>query len=120
MKWLSRQDEELPTWAHTALTLAIASVFAVPLFWYGLGAIATGYLEPMMGPEFGQWWFGNKALMGRAAIIAGWALLDAGLVFLSLGVSFCRWAEGRTIVRLLPWGLLALHVMLYFWAMSVI
>lgn len=71
MKWLSLQDNELPTWVHTALTLAIASAFAVPLFWSGLSAIATGRLEPMMGPQFGEWWFGDKALTGRAAVIGG-------------------------------------------------
>ena len=119
MKWLSLQDNELPTWAHTTLTLAIASAFAVPLFWFGLSAIATGRLEPMMGPQFGEWWFGDKALTGRAAVIGGFALLDAGLTFLSIGVAFCRWAEGRIVVRLLPWGLLAFYVVLHFWTMSV-
>ncbi len=119
MRWFSLQDDELPTWAHTALTLAIASAFAVPLFWFGLRTIATGHLEPMMGPEFGTWWFGDKVLTGRAAVIGGCALLDTGLVFLSLGVAFCRWAEGHTVARLLPWVLLALYVPLHFWALSV-
>lgn len=118
MKWLSLQDDELPTWAHTVLTLAIASAFAVPLFWYGIRAVATGYLEPIMGPELGHWWFGSKALTGRAAVIAGWALLAAGSTFLSLGAAFCRWAEGRILIRLLPWGFLALHFLLYARAMS--
>ena len=118
MRLLSLQDDELPTWAHTLLTLTITSAFAAPLLWSGLHAIATESLEPMMGPEFGTWWFGDKALTGRAAVIGGCALLDAGLTFLSVGVAFCRWAEGRTVARLLPWGLLALYVPLHFWTMS--
>ena len=119
MRWLSLQDNELPTWAHTALTLAIASAFAVPLLWSGFHAIATGYLEPMMGPDFGTWWFSDKTLIGRAAVIGGCALFDAGLMFLSIGVAFSRWAEGRTALRLLPWFLFAISVALHFWTISV-
>jgi len=99
-------DESLPTWLHTTLCLAVVSPFAGFLLWLGLVAIATGRLEPLPGPEIGQYLFGEVALTGKTARIAGATLLLLGTSFLALGLSFTRLAEERPILRAVPWALL--------------
>jgi hypothetical protein len=44
LRWLTLQDDELPTWAHTTLTMGLVSIFAVPLFRYGNPAIITHHM----------------------------------------------------------------------------
>lgn len=99
-------DEALPTWLHTALCLAVVAPFAGFLFWFGLVAIATATLEPLAGPDVGQYFFGTTPLHGREARLAGATLLLLGTAFLALGLSFTRFAEDRPIPRLIPWTLL--------------
>jgi hypothetical protein len=99
-------DDELPTWLHTTLCIAIVSPFAVFLLWFGIAAIVTGHLEPLSGPEPGQYFFGESAIDGAAARWAGVALTLLGTTFLSLGVSFTRYAAGRRMLRIIPWLLL--------------
>ena len=116
MRGWSWQDDELPDWAHTALVMVIALAFGAPWLWAGLQALVSGQLAPTMGPEFGAWLFGPKTLTGRAARIAGGSLVVLGLVFVSSGLTLTRWAETRQTVRLLPWGLMALELVLCRWA----
>jgi hypothetical protein len=115
MKWLRLQDEQLPTWAHTIVVFLIASVFGIPPIWWGISAIATRHL-PEMREWDGQLFF--QALNEREAVIAGWSLICLGLTFLTLGMGFTRWAEGRAAVRVLPWCCLALFACLYLWSMT--
>ena len=75
-RWL--QDDDLPTWAHTTCVLSIVSLFALPLIWSGLKAIALQSLPPMMGPEFDVWMFGPRELQGGAAVLAGLSLMVFG------------------------------------------
>ncbi len=116
----SIQDDDLPTWAHTLLLLAVVSPFAALLIWPGLRAVANGVLLPMMGPEFGQWLFGQAALRGNHAVLAGWVLISLGMTFLALGAAFSRWAEDRPLLRALPWGLLVFDAAFYYYALQVI
>lgn len=99
-------DEALPTWLHTVLCLAVVAPLAGFLFWFGLVAIATATLEPLPGPGMGQYFFGETAITGRKARLAGATLLLLGTTFLSLGISFTRFAEERSILRFIPWMLL--------------
>ena len=117
-RWL--QDDDLPTWARTTCVLSIVSLFALPLFWSGLRAVMLQSLPPMMGPEFGVWMFGPGELQGRAAVLAGLSLMVFGATFFALGVAHTRWAQDRVMVRRLPWILLVLGVVLYFWVHSLV
>lgn len=120
MGWRWLEDDDLPTWAHTACVLSIVSLFALPLLWSGFKAITLKTLPPMTGPDFGQWMFGQRELHGRVAILAGWSLVSFGATFLALGLAYTRWAEGRFIIRMLPWLLLALDVLLYWWVLFLV
>ena len=100
-------DDELPTWLHTTLALLIVSPFALLLIVPGVGAIKDGVLEPMMGPDFGVWLFGHQTLHDHPARLAGWSLVGVGLSFFGIGVSFCRWAQGNSAIRI---GLMLLWV----------
>ncbi len=99
-------DDELPTWLHTTLCIAVVSPFAVFLLCFGIAAIVTGHLEPLSGPELGQYFFGESAIDGTDARWAGVALTLLGTTFLSLGVSFTRYAAGRRVLCIIPWFLL--------------
>ena len=116
--WL--QDDDLPTWAHTLCVMSIVSLLALPLLWFGLKAITLESLQPMTGPEFGQWMFGQFELHGRVAILAGFSLVIFGATFLALGVAYTRWGQDRFIIRTLPWLLLAFDVLFYWWVLSFI
>ena len=114
------QDDDLPTWAHTALLVIIVSPFAILLIWPGSRAVATGVLLPMTGPEFGQWMFGNKELRGHHAVLAGWVLISWGVTFLALGASYSRWAQGSLLLRSMPWVLLIFELAFYFYVLRMI
>ena len=113
-------DDDLPTWAHTSLLMVVVSPFALLLIWPGVMAVATGVLLPMMGPEFGQWMFGNRELRGHHAVLAGWVLISLGVTFLALGVSFSRWAQEHLLMRALPWGLLVADMFFYAYVLRVV
>lgn len=112
LKWLSTPDDALPDWLHTLLLLLVTGSFGAPLLWQGAQAMLTRHLEPVMGPEFGQWLF-PRVLEGAAARLAGLELVVLGLSFLALGGAFSRWADERPLLQRLPWGLLALFVALH-------
>lgn len=76
----------------------------------------TGHIEPISGPELGNWWFGNKPHDGTSAVIAGWSLVAWGATFIAVGMAWCRWAEDRMIIRLLPWLLASISILFTFWA----
>ena len=103
-------DDELPTWLHTALLILVVSPFAVPLVWLGLGAIASGHLEPLSGPDMGQTFFGPLPLDGKPARVAGLSLLLFGAYFATLAWRFSRFADASTSARWLPWVLLAASI----------
>lgn len=119
MKGLFASDDELPDWAHTAAVMAIAGAFALPWFWSGLGALFSGRLAPMMGPDFGVWMFGGQALAGRAARFGGLTLVLIGAVFVLWGLACTRWAEGRRTARIAPWCVLALALLVYRFTMVI-
>jgi hypothetical protein len=113
-------DESLPTWLHTLLLFTIVSPFFIFLFLQGISAIASEHLEPMSGPEFGQFFFGNLTLVGKAAKIAGISLIVLGFGFVALAVQFSRLAMAEFVERtFLPWILIAVHLGLTFWVKSI-
>lgn len=101
-------DESLPTWLHTTLCVAATLPFVGYLWWYAGLALLTGRLEPLSGPEFGQYFFGNTTLTGRGAHVAAISLLLLGASFVAMGLSYSRHAEDRQWLRVLPWVLLPL------------
>ncbi len=105
-------DDSLPTWLHTLACLFVASFFGVPLLWWGVEAIHLRHLEPLSGPELGQYFFGSSALDGKAAVKAGWSLMLSGAFFLALGVRYTRAGELRPVLRYLPWVLLAVSTLI--------
>ena len=113
-------DEKLPTWLHTTLLLLVVSPFALLPLWWGISAVVSGHLEPVSGPEPGQYFFGPTALNGTVARLAGVAFLVLSAAFTSIAVSFLRFAEENAILKLLPWALLAGFVALSFFIHSFI
>jgi hypothetical protein len=108
-------DDELPTWLHSLLLVLVVAPFAAPLCWWGLQAIATAHLEPLSGPDFGQFFFGPAALDGEPARVAGLSLVAQGCAFFALAAGFSRLACARVLLRALPWGLIAISVLLSLW-----
>lgn len=113
-------DEKLPTWLHTTLLLLIVSPFALLPLWWGISAVVSGHLEPVSGPEPGQYFFGPTALNGTVARLAGVAFLVLSAAFTAIAASFSRFAEENVILKLLPWALLAGFVALSFFIDSYI
>ena len=103
-------DDSLPTWLHTLALLLVASPFGVPLIWIGVRAILSRHLDPVSGPEFGQFFFGPTALQGKEAVWAGMSLVVLGISFFSLAASFMRVAQGNLALCLLPWALIAASI----------
>lgn len=101
-------DDALPTWLHTALCIGICLPFTLTLWWAAFDALASGQLEPLGGPSFGQYFFGPQTLYGRAATRGAVALLLLGTAFLTLGLSFSRHAAEHPILKKLPWLFLLL------------
>jgi hypothetical protein len=118
MKIIPLQDEQLPTWAHTTIVFLIVSVFVIPPGWVGASAIVTGHLPPIVEWD-GTSWFGNRALDGAPAVIAGCTFISIALSFLTLGVAQLRWAEGRSLIGALPWCFVALTAVFAFWTISL-
>ena len=107
-------DDELPTWLHSLLLVLVSLPFSSFLLWFGCGALFSGHLEPLEGPDFGQFFFGPTALDGKAARVAGLSLIAAGASFLAIAYRFSRFSDEGLRARLLPWILLAMSVMLSF------
>jgi len=113
-------DDSLPTWLHTLLVFLIVSPFFIFFFLQGVGAIASGRLEPLSGPELGQYFFGSVTLVGKAAKIAGVSLLALSFGFVALAVQFSRLVIAKLVTRtLLPWVLIVIHIGLSFWVKSI-
>lgn len=96
-------DDDLPTWLHTALCMIIVAPFAIYLIWIGLDAVLTGHMEPISGPEIGQFFFGHLPLNGMQAKLAGCSLVLLGHAFFLLGLSFTRFVEDSYWLRMTPW-----------------
>ena len=111
-------DDSLPTWLHTTLLILVVSPFSVFLFWTGVHAIGTKHLEPLSGPDLGQFFFGPLPLEGKAATVAGLSLVVLGCAFGALAAQFSRLAPGNVVVRWLPWVLIAASGALSFLAKS--
>ncbi len=105
-------DDELPTWLHTLLLLLLVSPFALILLWWGVGAIASGQLEPKAGPELGYYFFGTSVLYGATARLAGFAFLVLSAGFWSIALSFSRMAADSRVLKILPWVLLTVFIVL--------
>lgn len=105
-------DDSLPTWLHTFACFFVVFFFGIPLLWWGGEAIHARYLDPLSGPELGQYFFGPTALQGRAAVKAGWSLIAFGVFFFALGARHTRAAQGIPILRLLPWVLIVVSAVL--------
>lgn len=105
-------DHELPDWLHTLLLAILVSPPVIWLFWFGFSALFSGRLEPLPGPDFGQYFFGPNALLGKPARIAGISLITLGLAYLTIAARFSRFADERKRWRLLPWLLLGVAILL--------
>lgn len=95
-------DDALPTWLHTTLLVLVVSPFCLMPLWWGIGAMIAGHLDPLPGPDFGQFFFGQVPLHGDMARFAGFALVILGLAFAALAVRYAPISiayEARTI-----WG----------------
>jgi hypothetical protein len=114
------KDEELATWAHTMVLILVVAPFAGFLLWPGLRAITTGVLPPMSGPEFGQWVFGNRELLGGDAVLAGSALCGLGFATLAVAAGYSRWAVRVRLLRALGWVLMACALAFYAYAMRAV
>ena len=90
-------DESLPTWLHTTLIVAIGLPISAYLFWLGIEALLLGQLEPVSGPDFGQYFFGNVTLHGRHARIAGVSLILDGAAFMAFVLRFSRFKFAPTL-----------------------
>lgn len=112
-------DKELPTWLHTLLLILIVSPFSGYLFWLGINAIYTAHLDPVSGPDFGQFFFGSLALQGTAARVAGFSLVTAGGYFAAIAFQFSRLTSESKFSCLLPWILLAISQILSLWVKSI-
>ena len=106
------EDDALPTWLHTLALFVVVSPFGAPLVWIGVKAIVWRHLEPVSGPEFGQYLFGPAALDGHDAVWAGLSLSGFGLSFFALAIRFMRAARERRTLRVLPWVLIAASIAL--------
>ena len=111
-KSLFPADDSLPTWLHTLACFVVVSLFGTPLIWWGSEAILFRHLEPVAGPEIGQYFFGSAALEGKAAVWAGWSLIMFGAAFFALGARYTRAGRESAALRLLPWVLIAASVLL--------
>lgn len=107
-------DDSLPTWLHSLALLVVVSPFGAPLIWWGIEAIHLRHLEPLSGPDFGQFFFGPTALNGKAAVWAGLSLVALGASFYSIAVRFMRPAQDHRSLRWLPWVLLAVSIAIGF------
>ncbi len=103
-------DDELPTWLHTTLCFLVSTPFAAPLLYFGIEAIFTKHLEPLSGPDFGQYFFGRNPLDGSVAQIAGVSLIFDGLAFLAISLAFTRYADETPALKLPQWILLAIAI----------
>jgi len=103
-------DDELPTWLHTLLLTLVVTPFAGFLFWFGIGAIFGGFLEPLSGAAAGQFFFGDAPLYGVVARIAGLSLIVLGAAFFAIVFRFSRFTDGSGYSRWLPWTLLMLSI----------
>ena len=112
-------DDSLPTWLHTLLLLLVVSPFSIFLLWHGGQAITTAYLAPLAGPELGQFFFGPHALHGKAATIAGIALIVLGFAFIALAFNYSRVVRMNKVLRLLPWIMIALYAAMSFWVRAL-
>lgn len=108
-------DDALPTWLHSLLLILIVSPFALPVLWWGLKAIATAHLEPLSGPDFGQFFFGDVTLKGKPAKVAGLSLVVLGCAYFALAAQFSRLACSVVVLRALPWVLIAISTLLSLW-----
>jgi hypothetical protein len=115
---LFASDESLPTWLHTLLLLLVVSPFSGFLLWRGVHAVTTAHMEPLSGPDFGEFFFGPAALHGKAARVAGGSLILLGCAFFALAFNYSRLAQGNKVLCLLPWVLLAMSVVMLFWVAS--
>jgi hypothetical protein len=111
-------DESLPTWLHSALLILIVSPFSVFLLWTGVHAIGNKHLEPLSGPDLGQFFFGPLPLEGKAATVAGLSLVVLSCAFGAFAAQFSRLAPGNVVLRWLPWVLIAASEALSFWVRS--
>lgn len=109
-------DDELPTWLHTTIALLVVSPFALLFIVPGIGAIRNSVLEPLMGPDFGFFLFGDQTLHDQAARVAGWSLLAGGLSFFGIGIGFCRWAQDNAVIRISLLTLWVVSTALYVYA----
>lgn len=105
-------DDELPDWLHTLLLAILVSPPAIWLFWFGFSALFSGRLEPLPGPDFGQYFFGPNALLGKPARIAGISLITLGFAYLAIAAKFSRFAEEGKRWRYLPWLLIGVAILL--------
>jgi hypothetical protein len=103
-------DDELPTWLHTTLLLGVISVFALPIGWEGIDAIARRRYDSTDGPEFGIHWFDPPPFEGGLAVTAGFAQLTLMLtIYVFAMVYASRWHERLRKWRAMPWILSAAY-----------
>jgi hypothetical protein len=112
-------DASLPTWLHTLLLLLVVSPLSGFLLWRGVHAVTTAQMEPLRGPDLGEFFFGPVALHGKAARVAGVSLILLGCALVALALNYSRLARVNKVLRSLPWVLVAISVGMLFWVASL-
>jgi hypothetical protein len=112
-------NESLPAWLHDLLLILVVSPFTGFLLWRGVHAVVTAQMEPLSGPNFGEFFFGPATLHGKAARVAGLSLILLGCAFVALASNYSRLAQGNKVLRPLPWVLVAMSVVMLFWVASL-
>ncbi len=107
-------DDSLPTWLHTTLLVLVVSPFCLIPLWWGIGAMVLGHLDPLPGPDFGGFFFGQAPLYGGIARFAGFALVILGVAFAALAARYSRFADENKTMMALPWVLIACFIVCSF------
>lgn len=76
--------------------------------------MVSGNLNPLPGPDFGQFFFGQAPLHGGIARLAGFALIILSMAFAALAASYSRFANQNKTFKVLPWVLIAFFILCAF------
>jgi len=99
--------------------LLVVSPLSGFLLWRGVHAVTTAQMEPLSGPDLGEFFFGPAALHGKTARVAGVSLILLGSALVALAFNYSRLARGNKVLRPIPWVLVEISVGMLFWVVSL-